>query len=53
MKNENIVYLLLALGLTVVGHMLTIIDHEPHTEIIKHGCAEYSSQTGEFQWLKK
>jgi len=26
---------------------------QPNKEVVSHGCAEYNSTTGEFQWLKQ
>lgn len=46
---------LLATALLVGAYMLT--SGEAFTKgqektIVKHGCAEYNSKTGDFQWIK-
>jgi len=38
------------MGLSIV---LILDITEPHKRIIKHGCAEYDTQTGDFKWIKK
>lgn len=48
--------LILILGI-LIGCAIIILFSIPmvkqHSEIVKHGCAEYNSQTGIFTWIEK
>jgi len=51
---ENILWM--ALGI-FIGMAIVVVVYlnttEHHKEIVKHECAVYDSQTGDFKWLQK
>ena len=46
-----IIGLLLGVLLISVADMVT--DSQSGRVIVKHGCAQYNSTTGDFEWLEK
>lgn len=45
---------ILALGVgMIIGLSISTMYTQENSQIVKHGCAEYNSTTGNFQWKDK
>ena len=48
----SLAMLALSLGV-IIGLSISTIYSQENRQIVKHGCAEYNSTTGNFQWKDK